>query len=223
MQNLTLENTVRVEIFWQCNVFGKQRKTLSGREIFGTARIASLRAWLMCVNKNVHMQILRSKLLELPACISFCLRLLYRRPAKCHALRVTLTLRVLSHALTHKTEILTRIDNSTAWEPGMRWSNAMYVYTGSISHSNTSMVRCGYNNYTYVVSIRIRDRSTYMYYSMWHAFDERTGSKSYSRIFSAAATLDIIIIICAVIIYVVYVLCSTRIIILELVATYFKC
>ena len=32
----------------------------------------------MCVNKNVHVQILRSKLLELPACISFCLRPLYR-------------------------------------------------------------------------------------------------------------------------------------------------
>ena len=32
----------------------------------------------MCVNKNVHMQILRSKLLELPACIFFCLRSLYR-------------------------------------------------------------------------------------------------------------------------------------------------
>ena len=32
----------------------------------------------MYVNKNVHMQILRSKLLELPACISFCLRPLYR-------------------------------------------------------------------------------------------------------------------------------------------------
>ena len=31
----------------------------------------------MCVNKNVHVQILRSKLLELPACISFCLRPLY--------------------------------------------------------------------------------------------------------------------------------------------------
>ena len=30
----------------------------------------------MCVNKNVHVQILHSKLLELPAC--FCLRLLYR-------------------------------------------------------------------------------------------------------------------------------------------------
>ena len=28
----------------------------------------------MCVNKNVHVQILCSKLLELPACISFCLR-----------------------------------------------------------------------------------------------------------------------------------------------------
>ena len=32
----------------------------------------------MCVNKNVHVQILRSKLLELPVCISFCLRPLYR-------------------------------------------------------------------------------------------------------------------------------------------------
>ena len=32
----------------------------------------------MYVNKNVHVQILRSKLLELPACISFCLRPLYR-------------------------------------------------------------------------------------------------------------------------------------------------
>ena len=32
----------------------------------------------MYVNKNVHMQFLRSKLLELPACISFCLRPLYR-------------------------------------------------------------------------------------------------------------------------------------------------
>ena len=31
----------------------------------------------MCVNKNVHGQILLNKLLELPACISFCLRLLY--------------------------------------------------------------------------------------------------------------------------------------------------
>ena len=30
----------------------------------------------MCVNKNVHVQILRSNLLELPAC--FCLRPLYR-------------------------------------------------------------------------------------------------------------------------------------------------
>ena len=32
----------------------------------------------MCVNKNVHVQILRSNLLELPACVSFCLRPLYR-------------------------------------------------------------------------------------------------------------------------------------------------
>ena len=32
----------------------------------------------MCVNKNVCVQILRSELLELPACVSFCLRLLYR-------------------------------------------------------------------------------------------------------------------------------------------------
>ena len=32
----------------------------------------------MCVNKNVHVQILRSKLLELPECVSFCLRPLYR-------------------------------------------------------------------------------------------------------------------------------------------------
>ena len=31
----------------------------------------------MCVNKNVHVQILRSKLLEVPACISFCLKPLY--------------------------------------------------------------------------------------------------------------------------------------------------
>ena len=32
----------------------------------------------MCVNKNVHVQILRSNLLELPACVYFCLRPLYR-------------------------------------------------------------------------------------------------------------------------------------------------
>ena len=32
----------------------------------------------MCFNKNVHVQILRSNLLELPACISFCLRPLCR-------------------------------------------------------------------------------------------------------------------------------------------------
>ena len=31
----------------------------------------------MYVNKNVHVQFLCSKLLELPVCISFCLRPLY--------------------------------------------------------------------------------------------------------------------------------------------------
>ena len=65
--------TVRVEFFGNVIFSVNRERRCSVERNFRYARITSLRAWLMCVNKNLHVQILRSNLLELPACIYFFL------------------------------------------------------------------------------------------------------------------------------------------------------